>query len=53
MRALPYEIILINRKEPPNFSPANPRFHLAIKIWQKLPLPLTRVIGRFALPLFP
>ena len=53
MRALPYEIILIHRKTLPNFSPANPRFHLVFKIWQKLPLPLTRLIGGFALRLFP
>ena len=46
MRELPYEVVLIRRKELPNFTPTNPRFQLAIKVWQRLPLSLTRVIGR-------
>ena len=45
MRELPYELILVNRKELPNFSPANPKFSLAIRAWQKVPLPITRVLG--------
>jgi FemAB-related protein (PEP-CTERM system-associated) len=53
MRELPYEVILLKRQTLPNFSPSNPRFHMAIKIWQKLPLPLTRMISRFVIRLFP
>jgi FemAB-related protein (PEP-CTERM system-associated) len=53
MRELPYEVILVKRKDLPNFSPANPRFHMAIKVWKKLPLPLTRIISRFVIRLFP
>ncbi|MBV9745994.1 MAG: FemAB family PEP-CTERM system-associated protein [Acidobacteriia bacterium] len=53
MRELPYEIVLIRRKELPNFSPANPRFRLAIRAWSLLPLPVTRVASRFVLRLFP
>jgi FemAB-related protein (PEP-CTERM system-associated) len=53
MRELPYEIVLLKRKEVPNFSPANPRFQPAIRVWQNLPLPVTRVMSRFVLPLFP
>ena len=53
VRELPYEIVLIGRKELPNFSPANPRFGFAIRVWQKLPLPLTRLLSRFVFPLFP
>ena len=53
MRELPYEIILVKRKEFPNFSPANPRFNLAIQAWRKLPLPVTRALSRFVFPLFP
>src|ERR1035438_8748100 len=30
MRELPYEVLLVNRKQLPNFSPANPRFEIAI-----------------------
>jgi hypothetical protein len=53
MRELPYEIVLLKRKELPNFSPANPRFQPAIRVWRNLPLPVTRVMSRFVLPLFP
>lgn len=53
MRELPYEIVLLRRKAVPNFSPANPRFQPAIRVWQNLPLPVTRVMSRFVLPLFP
>lgn len=53
MRALPYELILVRRKELPNFSPANPKFNLAIAIWQRLPLWVTRVLGPKAIQLFP
>jgi FemAB-related protein (PEP-CTERM system-associated) len=53
MRELPYEIVLVKRKDLPNFSPTNPRFHLAIKIWQKLPLFVTRTVSRFVFALFP
>ena len=53
MRALPYELILVRRKEQPNFSPANPKFNLAINIWKRLPLALTRLLGPYAIRLFP
>ncbi|HLI86863.1 MAG TPA: FemAB family XrtA/PEP-CTERM system-associated protein [Bryobacteraceae bacterium] len=53
MRELPYEIVLLKRRELPNFSPANPRFRAAIRIWQNLPLPVTRGLSKFVLPLFP
>jgi FemAB-related protein (PEP-CTERM system-associated) len=53
MRELPYEIILVNRNELPNFSPANPKFSLAIRFWQKLPMPLARLLSKKTLPLFP
>jgi FemAB-related protein (PEP-CTERM system-associated) len=53
MRELPYEVLLVNRKELPNFSPANPRFNFAIRTWRRLPLPVTRTLSRFVFPLFP
>ena len=52
-RELPYEILLVKRREMPNFSPANPKFELAIKLWQRVPLPLTRIIGPWLIRLFP
>ena len=53
MRELPYEVLLINRKEVPNYSPQNPKFQLAIKIWQQLPLAVTRALGPPLVKLFP
>jgi len=53
MRELPYEVVLINRKELPNFSPVNPKFQLAIKMWRLAPLWLTRLVGPSLIRLFP
>jgi serine/alanine adding enzyme len=36
---------LKNRNAIPEISPANPKYELAIKVWKKLPLPLTRLLG--------
>ena len=53
MRELPYEVILVRRKDLPNFSPANPRFDIAIRLWRRLPLAVTQAIGPFLIRLFP
>lgn len=53
MRELPYEMLLVKRKELPNFSPTNPKFQLAIRVWQRLPLPVTRMLGPQLVRLFP
>lgn len=52
-RELPYEILLVKRKELPNLSPANPVFDLPRKIWQHIPLPVTRTIGPWFIRLVP
>jgi FemAB-related protein (PEP-CTERM system-associated) len=52
-RPLPYEILLVKRKHMPDFSPKNPRFDLAIRLWRRLPLPLTRLLGPPLVKLFP
>jgi len=52
-RALPYEIHLVKRQDLPNFSPTNPKFDLAIRMWRRVPLPLTRLIGPWLIRLFP
>lgn len=52
-RQLPYEILLVKRKQLPNFSPANPKFGLAIRLWRNVPMPLTRIIGPWLIRLFP
>ncbi|MGE5207044.1 MAG: FemAB family XrtA/PEP-CTERM system-associated protein [Chlamydiota bacterium] len=52
-QALPYEFYLVRRKHMPNFSPANPRFHLAGSLWKRLPFPLTKMLGPALVRLFP
>jgi FemAB-related protein (PEP-CTERM system-associated) len=53
MRPLPYEILLVKGKELPNLSPVNPKFDMAIRVWRKLPLAVTRVLGPRLIRLFP
>jgi|SRR5579871_366185 len=53
MSELPYEILLVKRKDLPNFSPKNPKFELALKIWQRMPLVVTRLLGPRLIRLFP
>jgi FemAB-related protein (PEP-CTERM system-associated) len=50
---LPYQFFLVRRKDMPNFSPANPRFHAAISLWKRVPLPLTKMLGPSIVRLFP
>jgi FemAB-related protein (PEP-CTERM system-associated) len=52
-RDLPYEIILVRQRELPNFTPNNPRYHRAIELWQRIPLPITRALGPFLIKLVP
>jgi hypothetical protein len=52
-RILPYEMLLVKRKSLPNFTPRNPAFRLPIKVMQKLPLPLTRIVGPHLVKLVP
>ena len=42
---LSYQYHLVRAREMPNVSPANPRYQAAIRLWQRLPLPLTRALG--------
>jgi hypothetical protein len=52
-RELPYEVLLVERKDLPNFSPKNPKFDLAIKVWQRLPLSITNFLGPRLIGMFP
>ena len=52
-RNLPYEMVLVRRKELPNFTPSNPKYQLAMRVWQKLPLAITRAVGPSLLRLVP
>jgi FemAB-related protein (PEP-CTERM system-associated) len=52
-RRLPYQFFLVRRKSVPNFSPANPKFTLAISLWKALPLPITKILGPAMVRAFP
>ncbi|MCL4843731.1 MAG: FemAB family PEP-CTERM system-associated protein [Bryobacteraceae bacterium] len=53
MRALPYEMLLVKRTALPDLTPKNPKFSLAIEIWRRLPLWLTRRLGPVLVKQFP
>jgi FemAB-related protein (PEP-CTERM system-associated) len=42
-----WHYMLRTRRDIPSLNPTNPRYQLAIKAWQKLPLPMTQLIGPF------
>jgi len=50
---LKYQVYLVRRKTAPNFSPVNPKFQMATRVWQKLPLWLTRQVGPHVVRWFP
>jgi FemAB-related protein (PEP-CTERM system-associated) len=52
-RPLAYQLLLIRRTTNPNFSPANPKFGLAQRVWSRLPLPVTMAAGPHLVGLFP
>jgi len=52
-RELPYEVLLVKRTSLPNFSPTNPKFELALKVWRRLPLAVTRFLGPRLIRLVP
>ena len=42
---LHYQYYLNTLDELPNLSPANPKYRLMIKLWQKMPFAITKVVG--------
>jgi len=44
---LDYQYYLVKAGEVPDINPTNPKYQLVIRIWKKLPLSLTRIIGPF------
>ncbi|HEB78684.1 MAG TPA: peptidoglycan bridge formation protein FemAB, partial [Methylothermaceae bacterium] len=40
-----YEYELIRAETMPDINPLNPKYQLFIKVWRKLPLPLSKWIG--------
>jgi FemAB-related protein (PEP-CTERM system-associated) len=52
-KQLDYQMLLVQRKTAPNFSPTNSKFAAAAKVWARLPLGLTTFIGPMVAPWFP
>jgi FemAB-related protein (PEP-CTERM system-associated) len=50
---LDYQVFLVRRKDAPNFSPTNPKFEMAARMWSKLPLPATTWLGPKVVRWFP
>jgi FemAB-related protein (PEP-CTERM system-associated) len=42
---LPYRYLLVRQQSMPDTSPLNPKFSLWIRIWRRLPLPVTNTLG--------
>jgi hypothetical protein len=53
VRELPYEVVLVRKKEVPNYSPTNRSFGPAIQLWRNVPLVVARAIGPRLIRLFP
>ena len=52
-QVLDYQVHLVRRKEMPNFSPVNPKFQLATRLWKRIPLRLTTFLGPRVVRWFP
>jgi FemAB-related protein (PEP-CTERM system-associated) len=50
---LNYQVFLVRRKTVPNFSPVNPKFELATRVWKQLPLSLATSLGPRVVRWFP
>jgi FemAB-related protein (PEP-CTERM system-associated) len=53
VQPLDYQVLLVQRKEMPNFSPVNPKFELAARVWRQLPSPLATWLGPHVVRWFP
>ncbi|MGH7400087.1 MAG: FemAB family XrtA/PEP-CTERM system-associated protein [Candidatus Rokuibacteriota bacterium] len=42
---LPYQYVLQDGARMPDLSPSNPRVHLAVEAWKRLPLAVTKLLG--------
>jgi len=43
--ALPYQYVLLRGGRMPDLSPSNPKMRLAVNVWKRIPLPLTKLVG--------
>ena len=44
---LNYEFHLVKARELPDINPLNPKYQLFIKLWKRLPLPMSQFVGPF------
>lgn len=44
-RQLPYRFCLVTARAVPDINPTNPNFNLMVRMWKRLPLGLTKLIG--------
>ena len=42
---LPYQYVMMHGQPLPDLSPSNPKFELAQRVWKRLPLGVTKVLG--------
>ena len=42
---LPYQYALLGKREVPNVNPSNPKLRLAVEVWKRLPIGLTKLLG--------
>jgi serine/alanine adding enzyme len=40
-----WQYLMDGQNSIPDLNPSNPRYQTAVRIWQRLPLPVTRVLG--------
>jgi FemAB-related protein (PEP-CTERM system-associated) len=52
-KPLAYEYYLVRQRDVPDLSPVNPKFALAVNLWKRLPLGLTRWLGPHVAQYFP
>ena len=50
---LDYQVFLVRRKDEPNFSPTNPKFEMATRLWSLMPLNATTWLGPKVVRWFP
>jgi FemAB-related protein (PEP-CTERM system-associated) len=53
LEPLDYQVHLVRRKQLPDFSPINPKFELATRVWKRMPLRLTTWLGPRLVRWFP
>ena len=53
IQPLDYQVYLVRRRDVPNFSPVNPKFERATRMWQKLPLWGANLLGPQVVKWFP